>query len=289
MSPKSRDWTHFLIGAALVAVSIIFLFYDTKEGFQGPKILRNAELQPVIPFVPRKESKYGNTFKGVPLVIYHSWGTREVPPKMYEHIQKLIEQNPEFDYSFNSDEDCREFIAANFEPSVVAAFDCLKPGAFKSDLWRYCILYKKGGVYIDIKSQPKKKLITILETHTTPLFVKDLPKGPHYSYVWNGFMAAEAGNPVFRRCIDEIVKNVSEKNYSVGSSLGITGPGLIGKLLNEVSPNYTFEISNENHVIYDKDGSVLVTEYSDYRREQKQFQKTRHYYDLYKSRDVYQC
>jgi mannosyltransferase OCH1-like enzyme len=31
------------------------------------------------------------------------------------------------------------------------AFDKLKPGAYKADLWRYCILYKKGGIYLDIK------------------------------------------------------------------------------------------------------------------------------------------
>ena len=28
------------------------------------------------------------------------------------------------------------------------------PGAYKADLWRYCILYIYGGIYIDIKLEP---------------------------------------------------------------------------------------------------------------------------------------
>ena len=288
MSPKSRDWTHFLIGTTLVAVSIVFLFYNTKEGFQGPKLLRNAELQPVIPFVPRKDSKYGSSLKGVPLVIYHSWGTREVPPKMYEHIQKLIEQNPEFDYSFNSDEDCREFIAANFEPTVTAAFDCLKPGAFKSDLWRYCILYKKGGIYMDIKCQPKKKLIEIIEKYEMPLFVRDSPKGFLYPCVWNGFMIAAPGNTIFKECIDVIVKKVEMKSYEDGS-LSITGPCLLGNVMDKMGAPYHFHLEDSYQKMLDENGNIIVAQYPEYRREQARFQKGKHYSDYYRNRDVYSC
>ena len=34
---------------------------------------------------------------------------------------------------------------------MVAAYDRLIPTAFKADLWRYCVLYKYGGVYLDVK------------------------------------------------------------------------------------------------------------------------------------------
>ena len=35
---------------------------------------------------------------------------------------------------------------------VYDAYTRIKPGAFKSDLWRYCVLYVYGGFYIDIDS-----------------------------------------------------------------------------------------------------------------------------------------
>ena len=53
-------------------------------------------------------------------------------------------------YLFN-DDSCRDFLAITFPPDVVYAYDELIPSAFRADLWRYCILYMFGGVYMDIK------------------------------------------------------------------------------------------------------------------------------------------
>ena len=43
------------------------------------------------------------------------------------------------------------FIKSHFSKRVLYAYDKLIPGAFKADLWRYCIIYINGGIYIDIK------------------------------------------------------------------------------------------------------------------------------------------
>jgi mannosyltransferase OCH1-like enzyme len=105
-----------------------------------------------IPFnIERKLKETPTLISGVPLIIYQSWHSNKVPEKMKDNIYKLLEVNPEFDYSLYSDEKCREFIDNNYPKDVVNAFDMLIPGAYKSDLWRYCILYKLGGVYLDIK------------------------------------------------------------------------------------------------------------------------------------------
>ena len=77
-----------------------------------------------------------------------------LPPKMYECVvSNLIHNRVGVDcvYYLYNDADCRAFIRSAFPPDVVAAYDRLIPTAFKADLWRYCILYKYGGVYLDIK------------------------------------------------------------------------------------------------------------------------------------------
>jgi mannosyltransferase OCH1-like enzyme len=278
---------HILLFVSLIIV-VFMLMYNKKEGFQGSKVLRNSDLQPVVPFVPRKDSTYGSSYKGVPLVIYHSWGTNTVPPKMYENIQALIEKNPEFDYSFNTDEDCREFIKANFDEAVVKAFDCLKPGAYKSDLWRYCILFKKGGAYIDIKCMPKKKLIHMMDKYELPLFVLDSPKEFVYSCSWNGFMISAPGNPIFRKCIDEVVKNVKAKSYE-GGSLSITGPCLLGKVIQEMSPDYKYKLRDSYQKTLDEHGEIILAQYPEYRQEQRAFQKGKHYGEYFRMRQVYAC
>ena len=77
-----------------------------------------------------------------------------LPPKMYECVHdNLVLNNVGVDcihYLFN-DADCRAFIAREYPPDVLFAYDRLIPTAFKADLWRYCVLYKYGGVYLDAK------------------------------------------------------------------------------------------------------------------------------------------
>jgi len=77
-----------------------------------------------------------------------------LPPKMYECVSNNLRLNRVgvdcIHYLFN-DADCRAFIAQEFPDDVLYAYDRLIPTAFKADLWRYCVLYKYGGVYLDIK------------------------------------------------------------------------------------------------------------------------------------------
>jgi len=77
-----------------------------------------------------------------------------LPPKMYECIRNNLLLNRVGDdcihYLFH-DAACSEFIAREYPPDVLMAYDRLIPTAFKADLWRYCVLYKYGGVYLDAK------------------------------------------------------------------------------------------------------------------------------------------
>ena len=77
-----------------------------------------------------------------------------LPPKMYECVRNnlILNQVGEdcIHYLFN-DSDCRAFILKEYPPDVLIAYDRLIPTAFKADLWRYCVLYKYGGVYLDVK------------------------------------------------------------------------------------------------------------------------------------------
>ncbi len=55
-----------------------------------------------------------------------------------------------WEYKFYSDEDSVVFLDAHFPPAVREAYDALNPGAFKADLFRYCVLLIYGGVYADV-------------------------------------------------------------------------------------------------------------------------------------------
>ena len=49
---------------------------------------------------------------------------------------------------YSDDDDCREFIKNN-TPIYLQSYDRIIPGAFKSDIWRLCVLFETGGLYSD--------------------------------------------------------------------------------------------------------------------------------------------
>ena len=161
----------------------------------------------------------------IPLKIYQTWKTTDLPEKMKENIERLKSKNPDFEYHLFDDDDCREFIKEHFEEEVLNAYNKLIPGAYKADLWRYCILYINGGVYLDIKysNVGDFNLITLTDNE---YFVIDIPKSG--SGVYNAFMICKPGNKILLEAINRIVKNVDNEYYGE-SALYPTGPMLLIK------------------------------------------------------------
>jgi mannosyltransferase OCH1-like enzyme len=67
----------------------------------------------------------------IPLKIYQTWHTKELPTKMKECVDSLKQNNPRFEHYLFDDNDCREFIKDNFDIAVLNAYDSLIPGAYK--------------------------------------------------------------------------------------------------------------------------------------------------------------
>ena len=89
------------------------------------------------------------------------WKTYDAPLR-----HKIVKMNPGYKYEYYNDADCVSFMKRYFGTHVVNAFNILKPGAFKADLFRYCYIYIKGGIYLDIDLELLFRL-TIL-SHAKP-------------------------------------------------------------------------------------------------------------------------
>jgi mannosyltransferase OCH1-like enzyme len=165
----------------------------------------------------------------VPLVVYHTYYTKDLPKEVKDMIDEIKHNNPEFEYQLFDDEDCRKFIIKYFDVSVIDAYDRLIPGAFKSDLWRNCILFVNGGIYLDIKLKPINgfKLTSMTDKE---YFVRDTDKAGRG--VFNGIIAVKPHNERLLKAIYMIVDNV-KNNYYGDSCLDPTGPNLLKKLFTE--------------------------------------------------------
>jgi mannosyltransferase OCH1-like enzyme len=221
------------------------------------------------------------------LSIYQSFQSKNVSYNIKSVIYENIEMNPEYNYYLYDDYDCRNFIYNNFDLKVLHAFDKLIPGAYKSDLWRYCILYINGGVYIDIKFKIIKPLHTYVKKNTI-IFVKDL-LGDN---VYNAVMIAPPKVELFKHAINEIVNNVNN-NYYGDTFLDPTGPGLLGKLIKK--HNYTKFITLDMSSYFGlvqiiKDpitNEVYFQSYLLYRYEQMYIQSKKHYINYWIEKNIY--
>ncbi len=155
-------------------------------------------------------------------------------------------------------------------------------------------MYKKGGVYLDIKFNTLEPLEQTIE-RSQEVFVRDIESDNRLTCFYNGVMISPPGNNVFKNCIDEIVENCRNNAYNI-NTLDVTGPCVLGRhLLNKdvhYINNYTYyftrEFVNEKTVdfISYKDTRIIES-YPEYREEQALTQKTEHYGDMWKNFDIY--
>jgi len=146
--------------------------------------------------------------------------------------------NPDFDLMYHTDEDCRRLIEENFGVSVLAAYDALAPPTFKSDLWRYCLMYVHGGIYMDFPHAPTRPLAHIFDLGLGIVqLTLDRPISARCGTILHPTaMAAAPGNPVFREAIRLVVENVRRKHYGEGPHSVTGGEVFKQALLNTFVP-----------------------------------------------------
>jgi hypothetical protein len=205
----------------------------------------------------------------IPLNIFQTWYTLDLPAKMKENVDMLKQENPEFTFYLYDDKMCRDFIQTHFDEDVVWAFDKLKPGAYKADLWRYCVLYIHGGIYLDIKYRCVNdfKLIQFTDRE---YWVKDRLYSIHNSIkhvygVYQAFIVSLPKNNLLMTCINQIIRNC-KLNYYSQNDLSVTGPHLVANYMNNTDIMNMKLLFDGNSIIYNN--KAIMTTYNEYRKEQ---------------------
>lgn len=133
------------------------------------------------------------------LVATH-WDKKRIPSKVYDNWKTFA---PNYTHVVFDDEEALRFLQSNYPPQVADTFQSLR-GAHKADLFRYCYLYQKGGVYIDIKTELIRDMDDLFKSrqHIDLFTVLSIfPKT-----IYQGIIAAKPGQPFFLSLIDSVVK-----------------------------------------------------------------------------------
>lgn len=147
-------------------------------------------------------------------------------------VKEVKEMNPEYEYNFYDDTDCRQFLEQHFGAVYANAFDSLSSGAYKCDFWRYAVLYVYGGVYMDLDMKPEVPLREIIDPKNTLVTVVDKTTR-NLTGIYQAFVACTPGHPVMLTSLQLTFANIATHRPAVlGDILAITGPAVVAVALN---------------------------------------------------------
>ena len=177
----------------------------------------------------------------IPKRLHQIWLGGEPPAAMLRNAEALQASNPGWSHRLYRDADAVEFVEEHYPPEVLRCYERIDPRypAARSDLLRYLVLYRLGGVYLDLKSGARHPLDEVLRTDDRYLLAH-WPNGPGETYegwgLWpelasqprgefvQWFIAAAAGHPFLRAAIRRVLDNVARYSRVVD---GAGRPGVV--------------------------------------------------------------
>lgn len=181
----------------------------------------------------------------IPPIIHQTFPTRALPAEVLPAVNKLKADHPGWAYRFYDDADIERFIAAEYGPGVLSRYERISPdyGAARADLFRYLLMYRIGGVYLDIKSTTLGPLDDLIAGQRYLLAhwdngpagshpnwglheqIRDMPRGELQQ--WH--VIAAPGHPFLRAVLEQVLGAIDHYRpwlHDVGKAgvFNLTGP-----------------------------------------------------------------
>jgi hypothetical protein len=164
---------------------------------------------------------------------------------VYKMYQRQLENNPEYELFYFSEEDKLQFLKDVNDPRVEKAYNKVIPPAYKSDFLKFVLLYHYGGVYMDFTMEPLIKLKDIFKGYKR-ILVKDAP-APDGLCV--GFITSEKGDELIRLAMEECIYNITYELYRE-NMLDITGPYMFGRIYKNIKKVNTIPVGKVSNDLY---------------------------------------
>ena len=164
-----------------------------------------------------------------------------------EECKKL--NSPNYNVQIYGDDECRQFVSEHY-PQFLFSYDALPEPVMRADMWRYLILHKYGGVYLDSDMQCLHEfnrwasMLLPLHSRQQSLNIgamvgiefrgnipedeqEGMPKAIQFVQ-WT--LAGKAGHPIFYHTAEKIHQLISNGGYQGGDEqtnvIYGTGPGV---------------------------------------------------------------
>jgi mannosyltransferase OCH1-like enzyme len=156
----------------------------------------------------------------IPKVVYQTWRTKtDIPDIIQKQREEMMNLNSNYEFKLYDDLDMEKFVHENFDGDIVECWNKLNIMTAKADFWRYLILYKYGGIYLDFDSIPLINFDKIIKIEYDSII--GIEKNLEYCAQFVLFFCKN--HPILKETINEIIKNI--KNGGLENSVWhTTGP-----------------------------------------------------------------
>lgn len=198
--------------------------------------------------IPKLNRGAGNTVlpdtqigsSGIPKILHQAFSSKDLPPELIENIERFKSMNPGWEHKLYDNATQAKFVEQHFGRAIYERFTRINPryGAARSDLFRYLLVYKYGGVYLDIKSSTLRPLDDVIRpddsyvlTNSGREFAACFEELKNTSYgellQWN--IIAAPRHPFLKAVIEAVLRNIdvySPTLHGVGryGVFRLTGP-----------------------------------------------------------------
>lgn len=141
--------------------------------------------------------------------VFQSWKTRNLPPELMRHRAEMIALNPDYQYELYTDDEMNQFVQQNYSGIIADCYNRLNIMVARVDFWRYLVLYKFGGIYLDMDSEIARPLGDLIQPDDRAIITME--GNPYFFVQW--CMMFEAGHPILKSVIDVVIENITTNRY----------------------------------------------------------------------------
>ena len=240
----------------------------------------------------------------IPREIYRIYGLKDDKDDL-DNYQFIFEETKKISPDLKENilfgkEEIENFVLEYYNQEVLDTIRLINYNysACVSDIIRLLIIYAKGGVYLDIKTQLLDDITLELDYYPDKLLVSHFSSIPFvftgwsdlppYGEISNWFFASPKGNPVLRECIIQGLTNIREaykekEKYDHGEPyiLSLTGPYMITQVI-KISKNidkvkFLSSMSLSNFILSGWNGKLRKEAYN---LDNNKIQRGRHWKEL---------
>ena len=169
----------------------------------------------------------------IPKNIFQTWYTKNLSPEVQRVVDKMKDMNPDYKYTLFLDEDMDAFVKKYYPGEIYSCYCRINMIVAKADFWRYLVLYKYGGVYIDIDSSVDVPLDSFIKNGDSAILSSESNRETFTQWA----LIFDMNHPILKKTIEFIVDNIKHNRYP-RDVFHMTGPVVFTQAVKSIHREY---------------------------------------------------